>query len=181
MSVSNGPSIPVMINAATGDNFDVDFRKFLRAFHALLTHRVIDHTLATPPGSPANGDRYIVAGSPTGAWSGKANQIAVWTTDNPVTPSGLWEFYAPAAGWVFFSGTANLQLVYTGSAWSPLQVGALVAYTVATLPASPLACFIAYASDGVKHGETTGGGTGCPVYFSNTQWRRYSDDTQVIS
>src|SRR5438128_420616 len=37
-----------------------------------------DRDLADPPGSPANGDCYIVAASPTGPWSGHAGAIAVF-------------------------------------------------------------------------------------------------------
>lgn len=39
-----------------------------------------------------------------------------------------------------------------------------------------------FATDGVKDGETTGNGTGCPVYFDEASgdWKRYSDDTTVI-
>lgn len=39
----------------------------------------------TPPGSPAVGDAYWVTASPTGAWTGKANTIAVWAL-------GQWNF-----------------------------------------------------------------------------------------
>jgi Protein of unknown function (DUF2793) len=38
-----------------------------------LAHLVVqDRDLATPPGSPADGQRWIVAASPTGAWAGHA-------------------------------------------------------------------------------------------------------------
>ena len=100
MSVTDGPNLGIMINAATGDNFDVQFRAFLRAIDVLLQGAVISKTLTSPPGSPANGDRYIVGASATGAWSGKDKNIAIWTTDNPLAPSGEWEFYAPKAGWL---------------------------------------------------------------------------------
>jgi len=63
----------------------------------------------TPPGSPANGDRYLVNTAPTGAWSGQANKFAVWYTS-------FWSFRAPVEGeetylqdtdeWLFFNGTA---------------------------------------------------------------------------
>jgi len=53
--------------------------------------------------------------------------------------------------------------------------------TVSDLPADGVAGEMAFASDGLKHGEVTGGGTGVPVYFSNGHWRRYSDDTEVMA
>ena len=39
---------------------------------------VLDKDLTTPPGSPSTGDRYIVAASATGAWSGRDDEIAEW-------------------------------------------------------------------------------------------------------
>lgn len=39
----------------------------------------------TPPSSPTEGDAYLAGTSPTGAWSGKANKVAVYT-------SGGWRF-----------------------------------------------------------------------------------------
>lgn len=53
---------------------------------------VKDRDLATPPGSPVAGDTYIVAASPTGAWVGKAGQVAVWT-------GSAWVFGVPRKGW----------------------------------------------------------------------------------
>jgi hypothetical protein len=123
MSVSDGPNLGVMINALTGDVDDVAFRAFLRAVDAVLQLAVISKTLAAPPGSPANGDRYIVAASPTGAWAGHANNVTVWTTDNPITPSGLWEFYPPKFGWIAPCLTDGLVYVYNGSAWIALGGG----------------------------------------------------------
>lgn len=123
MSVSNGPNLGRIISAADGDAFGTDFRKLLRALDVLLQNSVISITLATPPGSPTNGDRYIVAASPTGAWSGKAKNIAVWTTDNPASPSGVWEFYPPAAGWRAYNVADTTIYIYDGSAWGALSGG----------------------------------------------------------
>jgi hypothetical protein len=120
MSVSNGPNLGKMINAATGDNFDVDLRKMLRAFDVLPQAAVTSKTLTAPPGSPVNGDRYIIAASPTGAWAGQAKSIAVWTTDNPATPSGLWEFYAPKTGWLVYNAADTTFYYYSGTAWVSL-------------------------------------------------------------
>lgn len=69
------------IVTADGKRFKTD--QFKGSNNAL--RNVKDKDLATPPGSPALGDRYIVAASGTGAWTGKDKQIAEWT----------------ARGWVF--------------------------------------------------------------------------------
>lgn len=41
---------------------------------------VISMALATPPGSPANGDMYVVAASPTGAWAGWTGRVVRYRT-----------------------------------------------------------------------------------------------------
>ena len=118
MSVTNGPRLSIMISAGTGDGFDADFRKFLRAVHALLQCSVKSQTLTAPPGSPANGDAYIVGASATGAWATHDKAIAIWTTDNPATPSGLWEFYGPTKGFRAFNEFDSLLYVYDGTTWN---------------------------------------------------------------
>jgi len=42
-------------------------------------HSVLDKDLTAPPVSPSVGDRYIVGVASTGSWSGKDNQVAVYT------------------------------------------------------------------------------------------------------
>jgi hypothetical protein len=152
MSDSYGPNLGKLINALTGDTYDVDFRFFLRAIDVLVQCAVISKTLAAPPGSPANGARYIVAGSPTGAWSGHANAIAVWTTDNPATPGGLWEFYAPNFGWLAPNLADGLVYVYSGSAWAALAGGASTFVALTDVPA-------AYTGAGGKAVEVNAGAT----------------------
>jgi hypothetical protein len=118
--ISNGPNLGLLINAATGDQHDVAFRKLLRAVDALVLLMVKSRTLTAPPGSPANGDRYIVGPSPTGAWSGHANAVAVWTTDDPATPLGYWEFHTPAEGWLAWSQADAGAYAFTSGAWAIL-------------------------------------------------------------
>lgn len=54
----------------------------------VLQRGVIDRDLATPPGSPAVGDAYIVDGTATGAWTGHENDIAFYF-------GGVWNFLEP--------------------------------------------------------------------------------------
>jgi hypothetical protein len=123
MSVTFGPRRGFMINAVTGDAHDIAFRALLRGIDAMLLGAVINFTTSAPPGSPANGDAYIVKATGTGAWAGHDNAIAIWTTDNP--GGSAWEFYAPTAGMLVWNvGTLSFY-AYDGSAWGVLSAGAL--------------------------------------------------------
>lgn len=117
MALSYGPKLGLLINALTGEVHDVALRALLRALDQMPFLSVINRTTTAPPGSPANGDAYIVATGGSGAWSGHDKSVAVWTTDNPVTPSGLWEFYAPRAGWFVYSVADTAFYNYSGTAW----------------------------------------------------------------
>jgi hypothetical protein len=66
--------------------------------------------LATPPVSPAVGSCYIVAASPTGAWSGEANKLAAFT-------SGGWRFVAPFDGLAAVVRSSGSTAVYRNGAW----------------------------------------------------------------
>lgn len=78
-----------------------------------------------------------------------------------------------------FPGNFGQILSSTGSgiAWVS---GTGVQYAVAGLPAGNEGDS-AYATDGLKVGETPGSGTGVPVYFSAGLWRVFSTDMQVQS
>lgn len=77
---------------------------------ALVDLFLLDRDLSAPPSSPANGDTYLVAASPTGAWAGQAGKIA-YALD------GGWRFYGPIKGLVAYVADEQVLLVYTGSLW----------------------------------------------------------------
>ena len=64
----------------------------------------------TPPGSPSEGDRHLVGASPTGAWAGKAQNLAVFR-------GGAWQFYAPATGFSAYNLGDSTLYRFDGSAW----------------------------------------------------------------
>lgn len=72
---------------------------------------VKDRNLSSPPGSPANGDTYIVGPSPTGAWAGKEGQVAVWTGSS-------WAFGVPRVGWVAYIEDEEVLSAYKNAGWS---------------------------------------------------------------
>ena len=120
MAVDLGPRLGLLINADIGEAYYDQFRPFLRAIDALLLGAVINTTTTAPPSSPSNGDAYILKGTPSGAWTGQHNAIAVWSTE--ITQSGNntkvpgWEFFLPNAGWtVWDTATSTLQVFSTGT------------------------------------------------------------------
>src|SRR5581483_4788156 len=88
----------------------VTHNEALRALDVLVQLAVIDRDLAAPPGSPAEGQRWLIAASPTGAWAGHACHIAAWQ-------DGAWEFYAPQTGWLAYVIDEGALIAWTGSAW----------------------------------------------------------------
>lgn len=72
---------------------------------------VKDRDLATPPGSPAAGDTYIVAESPTGAWAGQAGKVAIWS-------GSAWVFGTPRIGWVAYIEDEEKLSAYKAAGWS---------------------------------------------------------------
>lgn len=78
---------------------------------------VKDRDLATPPGSPAAGDTYIVAASPTGSWAGQASKVAIWS-------GTAWIFGTPRTGWRTYIEDEDAYLVYKAGAWGSMAIGA---------------------------------------------------------
>jgi hypothetical protein len=95
----------------------VTHNEALRALDAVVQLMVLDKDLAAPPASPAEGARYIVAASPTGAWAGQAGKIAAFQ-------DGAWAFYAPLEGWLAWAADENSLYAFDGAAWGVLSGGA---------------------------------------------------------
>ena len=75
---------------------------------------VIRKDFATPPGSPANEDRYIIASTATGAWVGKENWITQWNSSG-----AEWIFEGPpATGWATIVDIESSIYVFNGSSWT---------------------------------------------------------------
>lgn len=67
----------------------VTLNEALRRLDALVQLSVIDTTHDSPPTSPVEGARYIVATPASGTWSGKENRIAAFA-------DGAWTYFTPA-------------------------------------------------------------------------------------
>lgn len=79
-----------------------------------------DRDLTAPPGSCADGACYLVAASPTGAWSGKAGKLAVAFGANA---SNGWQFVTVAAeGVQLYVRDEDQAVQYDGAAWVVVSV-----------------------------------------------------------
>lgn len=90
---------------------EVTHNEGLNKLDAFVTPVVADIADA-PPGSPAAGDLYIVGTSPSGDFTGHANQLAQYQT-------GGWVFYAPFKWMDAVVESLDSRMAYDGSGWVP--------------------------------------------------------------
>ena len=90
----------------------VTHNEALQILDTLVQLAVLDRDLTSPPGSPDEGERWIVAAGPSGAWSGHADHIAAWQ-------DGAWQFSIPKTGWIAFVVDEGALIAWDGTAWQP--------------------------------------------------------------
>jgi hypothetical protein len=91
---------------------DVTLNETLRLLDTLVQLAIVDRDLNAPPGSPAEGQRWIVKASPipTGAWSGHGNHVAAWQ-------DGGWVFCVPQVGWFAYVIDEGALIAWNGTSW----------------------------------------------------------------
>lgn len=107
----NSPNLVLPFIEAAQAQKHVTHNEALRVLDALVQLSVLDRDLTAPPGSPADGERYIPASGATGAWAGKDLNIAAWQ-------DGAWAFFAPREGWLAWVADEDLLLVWDGAQWT---------------------------------------------------------------
>lgn len=114
MTTSPRLSIP-LLDTTQGGKVEQANRAF-RHLEAITACNPLDRDLNSPPGSPSDGDCYIVGGSPTGDWSGEAGKLAYYR-------NGEWQFQTPTSGLVAHIGDEKVLMAYSAdeSEWYPVQ------------------------------------------------------------
>ncbi|MDZ4128655.1 MAG: DUF2793 domain-containing protein, partial [Hydrogenophaga sp.] len=141
----------------------VTHNEALRLLDGLVQLAVLDRDLTAPPGSPADGDRYIVASGATGDWAGWDLNVAFWT-------DGAWMRLVPRTGWRAWVEDEGLLLVYDGAGWigttpAALQNLALLGLGTTTDAANPFSAKLNAALWTAK--TVAEGGTGDLFYTMN--------------
>ncbi len=108
--MSQSPNLLLPYLAAAQAQKHVTHNEAIRSLDALVQLSVLDKDLATPPAAPANGDRYIVPASATGAWASHVNKLAAYQ-------DGAWAFFQPREGWLSWVADEDKLYAWSGSAW----------------------------------------------------------------
>ena len=88
----------------------VTHNEALRLIDAMMHLAVEASAATTPPSAPADGERYLLGASPSGAWAGKGGMLATFV-------DGAWLFAAPSIGWLAYDKAADAVLVKKASGW----------------------------------------------------------------
>lgn len=88
----------------------VTHNEALRLLDGLVQLSVRGAARTAPPGSPADGDRYIVAAGGAGDWAGWDMNVALWA-------DGAWLRLPPRTGWRAWVEDEGVLLVYDGTGW----------------------------------------------------------------
>ncbi|WIY52467.1 DUF2793 domain-containing protein [Devosia sp. YIM 151766] len=94
----------------------VTHNESIRLLDGMVQLAVKDRDLAEPPGSPSDGDRYLVASGGSGAWMG-------WDWNIAYRADGVWMKLHPRPGWLCWVIDEDLLLAFDGSAWAPVTSG----------------------------------------------------------
>lgn len=137
MTVTSGPNLGLLVDAAPRDQYYNEYTRFLRGIDGLMQCRVKDKDLTAPPGAPVNGDMYIPATGATGPWAGQDQKLARYFDVGVGAPG--WEFYTPKAGWRTYVDDEAATYEYSGSAWIYLIGRGVIAASATSLINQPIA------------------------------------------
>ncbi|MCH2038698.1 MAG: DUF2793 domain-containing protein [Rickettsiales bacterium] len=88
---------------------EITINEALNRIDAVLNMGAVDREVNTPPTRPNNGDVYIIGNSPTGAWDGRAGNIAYYDAG--------WGFIVPNEGMTLWVNDEDTHYSWNGSAW----------------------------------------------------------------
>lgn len=118
--MDNTPNLVLPYIQAAQSQKHITHNEAIRALDAVVQISVLDRDLTAPPPSPVEGNRYLVAGGASGAWSGHSGKIAAWQ-------DGGWIFYSPRTGWIAYVADEGVLIAYSGSAWNSVSASSSVA------------------------------------------------------
>lgn len=116
--MADTPKMSLPKLAASQSEAQVTHNDALNKIDGLIHCKVVDALVNTPPASPAEADAYVTGAGPTGLWSGKANNIAMFYGNG-------WLFTPVQNGMIVYSvgagfGVANSFYARKNGTWTLL-------------------------------------------------------------
>ena len=108
--MSDSPHLKLPYLAAAQAQKHVTVNEALTRLDALVSLSVKSRSVSTPPTSPSDGDRYIVASAGAGEWAGNDGQIAVFL-------NGGWDIIPPSIGWRAWIADESRDAIFEGAGW----------------------------------------------------------------
>ena len=94
----------------------VTHNEAIRLLDGMIQLGVVSQGLTAPPGSPIDGERYIVGSGATGLWAGWDLNVAFWV-------DGAWVRLIPRVGWLAYVIGSSGFYSWNGTAWVVLAGG----------------------------------------------------------
>ena len=85
----------------------------ISALEMLDWQESVESRSATPPGTPATGQRFLVIPTATGDWTGHEDEIAEYNGSS-------WDFVTPTPGTAVYVEDEELLYLYDGTQWEPM-------------------------------------------------------------
>lgn len=157
------PKIKAPELATSQANKEETVNEAVRHAEAFASSVTIENdTNTAPPGTCADGACYIVAASPTGAWTGKATQVAIAIGTNA---SNGWKFVPRFEGMQVYNRALNTLKVFDGTNYQPISGGVMDDIADVNAPAPDVGDVITW--DGTEYVAApppgSGGGAGGTV------------------
>ena len=112
MENSNNLSLPYIAPAQAQKH--VTHNEAIRMLDTIVMLSVKSQILGTPPNTPMEGDRYIIADSPQGIWVDNGGNIVTWV-DN------TWAFTVPQEGWLCSNEADKKLIVLSNNNWKDAE------------------------------------------------------------
>ncbi|MBF9232071.1 DUF2793 domain-containing protein [Microvirga alba] len=111
--MSSTPNLALPLLAAAQAQKHVTHNEALAALDALVLLAVKERGRTSAPGSPNEGERYLVGSGAAGSFAGHEGEVALFDL-------GVWRFFAPRPGWRAYVEAEDRIIVFDGSEWRDL-------------------------------------------------------------
>jgi hypothetical protein len=112
MSETTNLALPFI--AASQAQKHVTHNEALLRLDALIQLSALSRAFSSPPDSPEEGQRYLIADQASGEWLGHEGEIAA-------LQDGAWSFFVPEEGWRLWLAEEAKLLIYSNGAWMELR------------------------------------------------------------